>query len=104
MKVDQVKSIVLLGSSALAVLLGCAAAPPPPAPTPEPTPAPVPKATAPEPPSKEPLDTGNECVTGDSQCEGGECVLTIKNDCDHPVSCDAAMNTSCKSSTEMIEA
>ena len=96
------KGITLLGAGALAALLGCAGAPPPPAPAP--APAPPPKAAAPEPPAKEPVATGSDCAKAEAQCDGGECVLFIKNGCEQAISCDATMTTTCKSSTDMIEA
>ena len=102
MRLHGTKGPALLGASALAALLGCASAPPPPAPAPPP--APPPKAAAPEPPAKEPLATGSDCLTAVAQCDGGECVLTIKNGCEQALSCDATMTTTCKSSTDMIEA
>lgn len=44
-------------------------------------------------------------MKAESQCDGGECVLTIKNDCVQAASCDAAMTTTCKSPVgEMVEA
>ncbi|MEP7124331.1 MAG: hypothetical protein ABJE95_25610 [Byssovorax sp.] len=92
---------VLLGSSAVAALLGCAGAP---APTVAPPALPA-KPTAAEPAAKEPIETGSTCVKAESQCDGGECVLTIKNGCDQAASCDAAMTTTCKSPVgEMVEA
>ena len=91
-------------ASALAVLSGCASAPPPPAPVVTPPASPAP-ATKLEPAVKEPIETGSECVKAESQCDGGECVLTIKNGCDQAASCDAAMTTTCKSPVgEMVEA
>jgi hypothetical protein len=92
------------GAFAALFLLGCGAAPPPPAPAALP-PAQTAKATAPEPAAKEPIETGSECVKAESQCDGGECVLSIKNGCDQAASCDAAMTTTCKSPVgEMVEA
>lgn len=94
----------LLGLGAFTTLLGCAAAPPPPAPA-VPVPAPPAKTQPAEPAAKEPIDTGSACVKAESQCDGGECVLTIKNGCDQAASCDAAMTTTCKSPVgEMVEA
>jgi hypothetical protein len=85
-------------------VLGCAGAPPPPAPAAAP-PAPPAKPTAAEPAAKESIETGSACVKAESQCDGGECVLSIKNGCDQAASCDAAMTTSCKSPVgEMVEA
>jgi hypothetical protein len=90
--------------AACAALLGCVSAPPPPAPTPA-APAPPTKTTPAEPVAKESIDTGSDCVKAQSQCDGGECVLTIKNGCDQAASCDAAMTTTCKSPVgEMVEA
>lgn len=97
------KGLTLLVTAALSALLGCASAPPPPPSPPPPALAP-PKPVAPEPPVKEPVETGSACATGEAQCDGGECVLFIKNGCEQAVSCDATMTTTCKSSTEMIEA
>src|SRR5512132_771992 len=102
MRIHGTKRMALLGAGALAALLGCAGAPPPPAPAP--APAPPSKAAAPEPPAKEPVATGSDCATAEAQCDGGECVLSIKNGCEQAVSCDATMTTTCKSSTDMIEA
>ena len=102
MRLHGTKVTALLGAGALAALLGCASAPPPPAPAPPP--APPPKAAAPEPAPKEPLATGSDCLTAVAQCDGGECILTIKNGCEQALSCDATMTTTCKSSTDMIEA
>jgi hypothetical protein len=94
----------LLGLAACTALLGCAGAPPPPAPTPA-SPAPPTRTTPAEPAAKEPIATGSDCVKAESQCDGGECVLTIKNGCDQAASCDAAMTTTCKSPVgEMVEA
>jgi hypothetical protein len=56
------------------------------------------------PAAKEPLETGNPCVKGESRCDGGECVLSIKNGCEQAISCDATMTTTCRADTEMIEA
>ena len=95
---------VFLGSGAFAALLGCAGAPPPP-PTAAALTAPPAKSTAAEPAAKEAIDTGTACVKAESQCDGGECVLSIKNGCDQAASCDAAMTTTCKSPVgEMVEA
>ena len=95
---------VLLGSVAFAALLGCAGAPPPPAPV-APQPSQPAKTAVAEPAAKEAIDTGSECVKAESQCDGGECVLSIKNGCDQAASCDAAMTTTCKSPVgEMVEA
>jgi hypothetical protein len=87
---------------AVVSLLACGGAPPPPPPAPS-APAPTAQPAA-APPAKEPLETGNACVKGESQCEGGECVLSIKNDCEQAISCDATMTTTCRAGTEMIEA
>lgn len=48
--------------------------------------------------------TGSDCVKAEAQCDGGECVISVKNGCEQAASCDATMTTTCKSSTEMIEA
>jgi hypothetical protein len=101
MRLQETKRIARSCAGALALLLGCAGAPPPPALAPAPAP---PKAAAPEPPAKEPLATGSDCVHAEAQCDGGECVLSIKNGCEQAISCDATMTTTCKSSTDMIEA
>ena len=101
MIIDMKPRSVLLSLGAFAALVGCGSAPPPPAPAAA-QPA---KATAAEPAAKEPLDTGSDCVKAESQCDGGECVLSIKNGCDQAASCDAAMTTTCKSPVgEMVEA
>jgi len=101
MRFDICKASALLGPGVLVALLGCAGAPaPPPAAPIAPAPSPPPAA----PPAKEPLETGNACVEGESQCDGGECVLSIKNECEQAISCDATMTTTCRSGTEMIEA
>ena len=104
MRIYVTKGITLLGAGALAVLLGCAGAAPQPEPSTGPAPAPPPKAGAPGPAAKEPVATGNDCVKAEVQCDGGECVLSIKNGCEQPVSCDATMMATCKANTDMIEA
>lgn len=104
MKAYRVQWIMLLGASALPALLGCASAPPPPAPAPAPSPASPSKPAAPAPPTKEPLETGSACLSAEAQCDGGECVISIKNGCEQAISCDATMTTTCKSNSEMIEA
>ena len=70
-----------------------------------PSPSPSSKGTgAAAPAAKEPVATGNDCVKAEAQCDGGECVLSIKNDCAQAVSCDATMTTTCKAATDMMEA
>ena len=103
MIVHRTKGLALLVTGALAALFGCASAPPPP-PAPAPAPPSPSKAAAPEPPAKEPVETGSACATAEAQCDGGECVIFVKNGCEQSISCDATMTTTCKSSTEMIEA
>src|ERR1700749_4047514 len=103
MEVDMTKRIALLGSGIFAALVGCAGAPPPPAAAPAAPAAPA-KAPAAAPPAKEPLETGSPCLKGESLCDGGECVLSIKNGCEQALSCDATMTTTCKSGEQMIEA
>ncbi len=104
MRIGTTPQSVLLGLGAFAALFGCAGAPPPLAPA-APPPAQPAKTTASEPAAKEPIETDRACVKAESQCDGGECVLSIKNDCDQAASCDAAMTTTCKSPVgEMVEA
>ena len=103
MSVDVAKGILLVCSGVFVALVGCAGAPPPPA-GPKAEPALPPKAAAAVPAAKEPLETGSTCLKGESLCDGGECVLWIKNGCDQALSCDATMTTTCKSGAEMIEA
>jgi hypothetical protein len=104
MRIGTKPRSVLLGLGAFAALLGCAGAPPPPAPAAV-KPAQPAKTTGAEPAAKEPIETGSTCVKAESQCDGGECVLSIKNGCDQAASCDAAMTTTCKSPVgEMVEA
>lgn len=102
MRLGFSKRIVLLAAGAAGSSLACASPPPPPPAAPS-TPAPTAQPAA-APAAKEPLDTGNACVKGESQCDGGECVLSIKNGCDQAISCDATMTTTCRADTEMIEA
>jgi len=104
MGVYRAKGITLLGAGALGVLLGCGGAQPTPGPATEAASAPPPKAAASGSAAKEPVETGNDCVKAEAQCEGGECVLSIKNDCAQAVSCDATMTTTCKAATDMMEA
>jgi len=107
MRVYREKGITLLGAGALGVLLGCGGAQPTPGPaTPatEGASASAPKAAASGTAAKEPVETGNDCVKAEAQCDGGECVLSIKNDCAQAVSCDATMTTTCKAATDMMEA
>jgi hypothetical protein len=104
MTIGTIPRNTLLRLVACTALLGCAGAPPPPAPAP-PAPEPPAKTTPAAPAAKEPIETGSDCVKAESQCDGGECVLTIKNGCDQAASCDAAMTTTCKSPVgEMVEA
>jgi hypothetical protein len=103
MSIGTTAQTLLLGLGAIAALLGCAGAPAPPAPAPPA--APPTKAAPAEPAAKEPIDTGSACVKAEVVCDGGECVLAIKNGCDQAASCDAAMTTTCKSPVgEMVEA
>jgi hypothetical protein len=104
MRVYVEKGMMVLGAGALAALLGCGGAQPTPGPATATEPAPPPKAAASGPAAKEPVETGNECVKAEAQCEGGECVLFIKNGCEQPVSCDATMTVTCKANTDMMEA
>lgn len=103
MRFDISKHTMLFAAGAVMSFLACAPAPPP-APAAPAASAPPPAPKAPAPPAKEPLDTGNACVKGESVCDGGECVLAIKNGCEQAISCDATMTTTCRSGTEMIEA
>ena len=103
MSIDVAKGILLVSAGVFVALPGCAGAPPPPT-GPKADPAPPPKAAATVPATKETLETGSPCLKGESLCDGGECVLSIKNGCDQALSCDATMTTTCKSGAEMIEA
>jgi hypothetical protein len=104
MRLDLSKSNALLVLGAVAALSACAGAPAPPPPPPAPSAAAPPAKPTAAPAVKDPLETGNACVKGESTCEGGECVLSIKNACDQAVSCDATMTTTCRADMEMIEA
>jgi hypothetical protein len=84
--------------------VGCSAPPPPPQPPPAPTAEPSAAPEAPAPPSKEALQTGNDCVKAESECGGGVCTATLKNNCDQAVTCDLAITTTCKAGTAMVEA
>ena len=92
----------------IAVLVVCSGCGPAPAPAKPPeTPPAAPAATEPEapaPPSKEDLQTGKDCVKAQSECSGGVCTATLKNDCEQAVTCDLAITTTCKSGTTMLEA
>jgi hypothetical protein len=86
------------GMVVAAVLIGaCSAPPPPPAGKPEPAEKPA------APPSlrmeKEALQLGKACATGQSVCGGGVCDLTVKNDCEAPLTCDVFVSSSCRTTS-----
>src|SRR5262249_19659304 len=54
--------------------------------------------------SSEPVPSGKDCAKAVAECGGGVCKVAIQNDCDQPVTCDAAAVATCRMSTDMIEA
>ena len=45
-----------------------------------------------------------ECAPGESECEGGQCRVTLNSTCEQPVTCELAIVANCKSGTAMVEA
>jgi hypothetical protein len=54
--------------------------------------------------TKAPLESPKPCLKGESSCGGGVCDLSVKNDCDGPLTCDVAIKSSCKTNTGFGEA
>ncbi|MBI4704923.1 MAG: hypothetical protein HY744_27780 [Deltaproteobacteria bacterium] len=89
---------------ALAALLslGCGAPAPPPKPPParaEPAPPPQP----PPPPEPEEIPSGKDCAKAQSECAGGVCLVTVKNGCQQPVTCDLEIVTNCKQGENYVK-
>jgi hypothetical protein len=53
---------------------------------------------------KTPLEAPKPCLKGEAACGGGVCDLTVKNDCDAPLTCDVVIVSSCKTNTGFGEA
>lgn len=87
---------------ASALLAGaCGGSPPPP---PKKPPSDEPVASDYSEPEPEPIETGKDCVTATTECGGGVCLATIKNDCEDPVTCDLQIMASCQTGTTTGEA
>jgi hypothetical protein len=86
---------------AAAAIEGCSAPPPPPAAKPEQA---APAAPAGLRMEKEALQLGKPCATGQSVCGGGVCDLTVKNDCDAPLTCDVFVASTCRTASGAGEA
>jgi hypothetical protein len=65
------------------------------APEPEPPPGPA---------EPETVDTGHACASSKATCGGGACTLELKNDCETPLTCEAAILLRCRTPTELVEA
>lgn len=88
----------------IAIISGCASAPPPPPPAPA---APAPVEAVPDEPApieKVPVETGRDCATAVAECGGGVCLITMKNGCEVPITCDLFISASCRANTTMVEA
>jgi hypothetical protein len=96
--------------AALPALLAasCGGAPPPP-PLADPAPGPVEdddaaEAAEPAAPVKEPVSAGKDCVKAEAECGGGVCLVTLKNGCEQPVTCDLFVTAICQAKTDRVEA
>ncbi len=85
----------------LAITLGACGGKASPAEEPKtaPTAEPVAEPVADEPLEPEAIETGMDCVSATTECQGGVCLAHVQNDCDKPVTCDMAMYALCKGST-----
>lgn len=89
----------------LASAIGCGSPPPPP-PPPQPAPPPVEEEASAEPEEivPEEVDAGKECVKAVARCGGGVCAVATKNECDGPVTCELAVDATCKQGPDLIKA
>jgi len=91
-------------TTAILTLPGCgSAAPAPTKPTPEPSPD-LGGGDVSDVPLAEPLETGNDCVTAEAECEGGMCTAKLQNDCEVPVTCELNVLVMCRGGTDTGEA
>jgi hypothetical protein len=90
---------VLLAITLAACVGACGPKPPPEEPKTAPTAAPVAEPEPEGPIEPEAFETGMDCVTAMTRCEGGICIADMKNNCDKPVTCDMTMYALCKGTT-----
>jgi hypothetical protein len=69
-----------------------------------PAPAEAAEAAEPEAPVKEPVEAGLNCVKAEAECGGGVCLVTMKNGCEVPITCDLAVTAVCQAKTDRVEA